>query len=115
MDIPTAGQKIQMMRSRVELTQKQLAELVGVNQNTVQRWENDQNEPKAKDAIRLARALGTTVEDLYDDYAEEVTQYTVKQIAAEFTEEMNQLNELSEQIKLKYNKILSIARKTRSP
>jgi len=52
-------------RARRELTQAQLAELVGVSRKTINTVENGIFVPSTVLALRLARALGTTVEHLF--------------------------------------------------
>ncbi len=48
---------IRKIRTRLHLTQKQLAELIGVDQVTVNRWENDKRKP-SKLAMRQLERLG---------------------------------------------------------
>jgi putative transcriptional regulator len=52
-------------RSRRGLTQAQLAELVGVSRKTINTVENGVFVPSTVVALRLARALDTTVEALF--------------------------------------------------
>ena len=52
-------------RARRKLTQAQLAALVGVSRKTINTVENGVFVPSAVLALRLARALGTTVESLF--------------------------------------------------
>ena len=52
-------------RTRRDLTQAQLAELVGVSRKTINTVENGVFVPSTVLALRLARALGTTVEKLF--------------------------------------------------
>lgn len=52
-------------RARRGLTQAQLAELVGVSRKTINTVENGVFVPSTVLALRLARALGTTVEQLF--------------------------------------------------
>ena len=52
-------------RTRRELTQAQLAELVGVSRKTINTVENGIFVPSTVLALRLAKALGTTVEKLF--------------------------------------------------
>jgi putative transcriptional regulator len=52
-------------RLRRDLTQAQLAELVGVSRKTVNTVENGVFVPSTVLALRLAAALGTTVEALF--------------------------------------------------
>jgi len=52
-------------RARRQLTQAQLAELVGVSRKTINTVENGVFVPSTILALRLAKALGTTVESLF--------------------------------------------------
>ena len=52
-------------RTRRNLTQAQLAELVGVSRKTINTVENGIFVPSTVLALRLAKALGTTVEMLF--------------------------------------------------
>jgi transcriptional regulator with XRE-family HTH domain len=54
------------LRKKRGLSQAQLAELVGVEQPTVQRWENGKRMPDLESLDRLARALGVTPGALLD-------------------------------------------------
>lgn len=47
------------------LTQQRLADLVGLHRPTITMYETGRAMPTAYGALRLARALGTTVEDLF--------------------------------------------------
>ena len=49
------------------LTQQELAALIGVPQSTIGRLETNRHEPSLRIALRLARALDTTVEHLFGD------------------------------------------------
>lgn len=52
-------------RARLNLTQAELAELVGVSRKTINTVENGVFIPSTVLALRLARALNTTVESLF--------------------------------------------------
>jgi len=52
-------------RARRNLTQADLAELVGVSRKTINTVENGVFIPSTVLALKLARALGTTVEQLF--------------------------------------------------
>ena len=52
-----------------EMTQKQLAELVGVSRQTLNAIENCQHAPKIDAAIRIADVFGVLVDEIFDfDY-----------------------------------------------
>jgi putative transcriptional regulator len=56
---------IKAERERAELTQAALAELVGVSRKTINTVENGVFTPSATLAIKLAHALGLSVEQLF--------------------------------------------------
>lgn len=57
-----------LARLRMErgLTQAQLAGLVGCPQQTITRWETGQRNPGMKSLVKLARALGCTLDELVE-------------------------------------------------
>ena len=58
------GEKIKEYRLEKELSQPQLAKIVGVSNGMISIWENNINEPKASYLKALAIALGVSVDDL---------------------------------------------------
>lgn len=60
----TIGDSIRYHRKRLNLTQTQLAERLNVTAQAVSRWENDIGLPDITMAVPLARALGTTTDEL---------------------------------------------------
>lgn len=52
-------------RKALKMTQPQLAELLNVPYTQIQHWEKGRRIPAADTAVRLARALNTTVEELF--------------------------------------------------
>lgn len=61
------GQNIKRFRKAARLTQAQLAEKMGVEQPTVQRWETQKREPSLPDLERMAGILGVTVSDFFSN------------------------------------------------
>lgn len=60
----TIGESIRYHRKRLNLTQAQLAERLNVTAQAVSKWENDTGLPDISMAVPLARALGTTTDEL---------------------------------------------------
>lgn len=58
------GSLIRKQRDGVRMTVAQLAEQIGVSRNTVTNYEAGKTEPTASDLVRLARALGCSINDL---------------------------------------------------
>jgi transcriptional regulator with XRE-family HTH domain len=65
------GEKIRARRDLARLSQEELAERVGVAQSTLGRWEAGTGEPKLRQALALARALGVSLDYLADDALDE--------------------------------------------
>ncbi|WP_326768887.1 helix-turn-helix domain-containing protein [Streptomyces sp. NBC_01591] len=63
----TLGEHIRDRRMHQNLTQEQLAHLVGVSRDTVQRVEGGQNDARISHLWRIAAALDTTVAELLDE------------------------------------------------
>lgn len=60
----TLGQRLARLRTAAGVTQEQLAEKAGVATGSIRNWEQDHRRPRADAALKLARALGVTVEEL---------------------------------------------------
>lgn len=60
------GEKVKRLRDAHNLTQEQLADLVGVHANTISSWENG-TIPNMARVIKLANALHTTTTYLLDE------------------------------------------------
>lgn len=52
-------------RKDAKLTQLQVAQQVGIQENAYQRYERNKVVPSVDIALRIARALDTTVEELF--------------------------------------------------
>jgi len=59
--------RIVELRERAELTQAQLAEIIGVGRDVVWHWENGDSAPRASRLPDLADALGVDVDTLLRD------------------------------------------------
>lgn len=57
--------KIKFFREKNKISQKDISEKMGVKQNTISDWEREYRMPSLKKAIKLAKILNTTVEELY--------------------------------------------------
>lgn len=58
------GQNIKTERKKKELTQVQLATMIGVTESMINQIENNVKMPSLMLALALADVLGTTVDDL---------------------------------------------------
>ena len=57
---------IRSRRKNLNMTQKELAEKVGVSMNTVARWERGETEPSFSDFLKLCAVLGMNPMDFMD-------------------------------------------------
>ena len=64
MIIVTLGQRIQSARKAKNLTQKQLAELIGVVTGTIQQYELNKRQPRIEQLQKIADALDTSIQQL---------------------------------------------------
>ena len=55
---------IKEYRKRKNLTQAELAERLGVYENTLRRWENGEFDPRSNDLLKLCEVLGCTESEL---------------------------------------------------
>ena len=62
-----AGDIIKFWRLEFKLTQKQLAEMIGSTQQSISRWENNQNIPSILDCVKLSRALKISLDEMFAD------------------------------------------------
>ena len=62
---------IREYRKRNNLTQAELADKIGVHENTLRRWENGDFEPRSNDLQRLCEALGCTEAELLNGPAKQ--------------------------------------------
>lgn len=59
------GDRIRRARERRNLTQEQLAELLGVSVASINRWEHERSYPRADQRARLCTVLGVSSDDLF--------------------------------------------------
>lgn len=64
MDTRTTGELISTLRKEKGLTQKEVAERLGITDKAVSKWERDLSYPDTAILPRLAELLGVTVEEL---------------------------------------------------
>ena len=56
---------IEEKRVRMGLTQKDLAEIIGVDRTTVGKWELGRSIPRVEKLLALAKTLDCSIEDVY--------------------------------------------------
>ena len=60
------GKKIRQLRFKAELTQEQLADMLGIGAQSVSKWENAVAMPDITTLPLLAEIFGVTIDDLFD-------------------------------------------------
>ena len=63
--------RLQEARKKANMTLEELAEAAGTSKNYVWQLENNRREPKVNLAIKIADALGCSVEELFKNTEEE--------------------------------------------
>lgn len=63
----TIGEKIQILREELNLNQRELADLVGITEATLSRYENNKREPKGLILAKLAKTLNVSNDYLLDE------------------------------------------------
>ena len=61
------GERIRTLREKNGMTQEALAQIIGMSQNTVARWEREELAPRGTSLAKLAKALNTTSTYLLDE------------------------------------------------
>jgi transcriptional regulator with XRE-family HTH domain len=61
-----SGAKIRRLRESLDMTQVELAEKASVTQSFISDLEGNKKFPNMKTMIRIAQALGVTVNDLFE-------------------------------------------------
>ena len=97
MDQVKIGQFIGICRREKNLTQRQLADLVGVSDKAVSKWETGRGLPEASSMAPLCEALGINVNELLrgeritgEEYQEKAEETMVK--LAEMKEDIKKVN-----------------------
>lgn len=58
------SQNLKFLREKRNLSQNKLADMIGVNQTTIARWEDDNRTPNLDNAIDVAKILDIPIPDL---------------------------------------------------
>lgn len=58
------GENIKELRKERNLTQKELAEIIGVSQSAIYFWEKEINEPTAGALVKMAKFFGVSVDEI---------------------------------------------------
>ncbi|EGQ8055460.1 LexA family protein [Vibrio alginolyticus] len=74
----TLGLKILTRRKELKITQKELAQKVGVSHVTISQWEKEDTAPKGSNLLKLSEALKVSASDLLDDGLNNVTKLDIQ-------------------------------------
>ena len=59
------GEKIRILREQIGITQKQLAQALGVDASAVSLWESGKTQPAVANLVRIAEVLNCKPGDLF--------------------------------------------------
>lgn len=79
MNNETLGTKIRTLRTRFQLTQKQLADMMNVSDRAISKWENDEGIPDVDNLIRLSNIFNVNLDDLLKNQDEIISTKGKKQ------------------------------------
>lgn len=82
MDELRIGKKILMLRKEKNITQEELALKVGISAGAVSKWENENSMPDISLIVPLARALDTTIDNLFS-FERDISKNEVNKIKEE--------------------------------
>lgn len=111
--------RLKELRKEKKLTQQEVAEILGVNEKTVSRWENGENEIKLAQANMIANNFGVFVGYLLgysDDKWEAKSVNKLEDVYVEFLENIKSISDIDlEDLKAFSNRLyeMAIAEKTR--
>ena len=83
----TVGERIKTFRKKKGLTQKQLAEKLGIIEETVRKYELGKLNPKKETLLRIAQALDVQLIDL-DDSLGVLTEYDLTHDSSQIRQEV---------------------------
>ena len=63
-EIKTIGQRIRLLRERLQLSQEDLSEALGLDRSSISHIENDKRELKLNDLIELSKILNVSIDQL---------------------------------------------------
>lgn len=79
-------------RKRANLTQKELAERLGIKHNSVSAWENGANSIDVEILFKICEILDVSVNDMYGSYSR-VTELTFTAIEIDFISKLRKIDE----------------------
>ena len=96
----TIAKNLLYYRKKNKITQKALAEQLGVKHNAISAWENGVNSIDIDTLFRVCKIFGVTVNDMYEMTSSEPTTLAAHFDGDEYTEEqLNRIKEFAKFIK----------------
>ena len=84
----TFSHNLKYLREQKRLSQNKLAELTGVNQTTIARWENNEVSPSLDNIYDLAKALNVDIASLTEENIESSKPFTQPEILFDKTKDI---------------------------
>ena len=88
MDKSSFAERLKELRKKAGLTQEQLAEIIGIHEATIRRWELSQRQPRMDEIKKLAQALNVTDDELLNGKQETGTWQLRIEVANDFKQEV---------------------------
>jgi len=63
----TLGRKLALLRQAKRISQVEVAEYLGVSENSYNKWESDKMIPKLENLIKIAKFYDVDIKDLYEN------------------------------------------------
>ena len=76
--------KLAQLRQNAHLSQKQLAQKLGVSQASINYWENGQRTPSVKAAQKISDYFKMTISEIFSPYKEEINITNIVNAAEKF-------------------------------
>ena len=90
----TVGEKIQMYRKQLEMSQEELGQKLLVSRQTISLWEKDQTVPTIDNLIRLREIFGVSVDDILGFECKEQNNEILPKESYRFHFDKNELDEI---------------------
>ena len=90
----TVGEKIQMYRKQLEMSQEELGQKLLVSRQTISLWEKDQTVPTIDNLIRLREIFGVSLDDILGFECKEQNDEILPNESYRFTFSKQELNEI---------------------
>lgn len=74
----TMGERLRNLREQIGITQLEMAELIGINFQTVASWERDESAPNWYGVLLISKTIGLSADELIDGVGPRDAEVTVK-------------------------------------